>query len=145
MKIGFFGGSGREIAFDMAVDKVNGTVYIVGKTYSSDFPTQFSDFTNLTSPNWFVAAFASQFGTSVFFFSYSQALRIFSTLLGGSDAELDIHCALYYPISNQETSILIVGGNTYSSDMPLQGPLSTFTQHEQFYLAAYNTSGFFDI
>lgn len=40
--------------------------------------------------------------------------------------------------------MLFIGGNTYSSNMPLRGSLAGFTGQEDLYFAAYNTSGFIE-
>lgn len=101
----YLGGSGDEYGRGIAAD-TNGNAYIVGDTFSTDFPTQ-----NPIQPalRGFSDAFVTQFDAS------GSAL-VFSTYLGGSLGEEGFGIA-----ADAEGNAYVVG-LTISADFPTQNP-----------------------
>ncbi len=97
----YFGISGEEVS-DITVDSV-GCVFVIGTTYSTDFPTMNAfDATLNGEADVFVTKFAAD----------GQSL-IYSTYLGGSGIELG------YDVSVDTVGCVYVIGTTDSSDFPL--------------------------
>lgn len=98
----FLGGSGDEIAYDVAVDG-EGAIYVVGGTQSLDFPTVAGSYDQQAKGNWDV--FVSKL-------SPDASSLIYSTYIGG--ANLDRAYALQ--LDSQDRAI--IGGVSTSTDFP---------------------------
>ncbi len=95
----FLGGSNSEIGYGIAVE--NGYAYVVGRTYSPNFPTVNAyDSTHNGAHECFVTKFAND----------GQSL-VYSTFLGGSDWEYGYGIAV-------ENGYVYVTGRTESEDFP---------------------------
>jgi hypothetical protein len=99
----YIGGSGPDFVRGVAVDS-SGNAYLVGSTYSTDFPVvDFLQIGNVGDSDAFVAKV-----------SPSGAGLIYSTYLGGSKADFG------QAIAVDASGNVYVSGYTYSSDFPTQ-------------------------
>lgn len=104
----FLGGSGNDFGTNIAVDS-DGNIFVVGCTTSSNFPATPSVYqgSNGGTQDVFVAKFNNS-GT-----------LLASTFLGGSDSEWS------YAMTVDSAGNVIIGGETFSDDMPLQNAYQT--------------------
>lgn len=98
----FLGGSGDEIAYDVAVDG-EGAIYVVGGTQSLDFPTVAGSYDQQAKGNWDVF---------VCKLSPDASSLVYSTYIGGAD--LDRAYALQVDAQDRA----IIGGLSTSTDFP---------------------------
>ena len=99
----YLGGSGNDLAEDMAVDSA-GNVFLIGRTTSHDFPT---------TPGAYNRTFNG--GATDFYvakLSASGSSLVYSTFVGGSDTDLGLGIAV------SSTGEAYVTGTTLSSDFP---------------------------
>lgn len=139
-KLGFFGGSGTDTPYSIAVDNWDKSVYAVGVTSSNDFP--FAGSTQIQgSTDWFLVHFSALFRNLILLIAYFLEQVIFSVVFGGSGNEQAPECDIYYPISS--SSLLFIEGITSSADLPLLNEFRNSSGHGNFlsYLAAFNASG----
>ena len=99
----FLGGSGEEIAYDVAVDG-EGAIYVVGGTQSLDFPTVAGSYDQQANGDWDV--FVSKL-------SPDASSLIYSTYIGGTGKEHG------YALQVDEDGRAIIGGVSASTDFPL--------------------------
>jgi uncharacterized delta-60 repeat protein len=103
----YFGGTGSDVAYDIAVD-AQGNAYITGDTTSLDFP--------MVAP--FQGVRAAGFNDIFIAKINAGGAEIgYSTYLGGSDSETGIQIAV------DQSGDAYVTGHTGSSDFPLANPL----------------------
>jgi len=105
----YLGGSGVDTANDIVVDRT-GSAYVVGDTYSVDFPTVHALKASYTSPH------DSAFITRV---SPSGNALLFSTYFGGSYSDEA------YAVAVDAAANIDVVGTTLSSDFPVVNPLQS--------------------
>lgn len=98
----FLGGNDYDLGQDIAVDSL-GSAYIVGETYSTDFPTTPGAFD--TSHNGDDDAFVTKF-------SPDGSSLVYSTFLGGINEDIG------YGIAIDSSGNAYVVGQTYSSNFP---------------------------
>ncbi len=106
--ISFYGGAETDRAFDCGHDS-NGNTYIIGSTYSTDFPVK-GPYIN--------RSFADTSGNSDAFIAKIKSSGdklLYSTYLGGS--KIDIAKAIYV----QRNNYAVVTGWTSSPDFPVKG------------------------
>ncbi|HMC20598.1 MAG TPA: SBBP repeat-containing protein, partial [Thermoanaerobaculia bacterium] len=99
----YLGGSGNDLAEDMAVDSA-GNVFLIGRTTSHDFPTTLGAYNrnfNGGATDFYVAKLNAN-GSSL----------VYSTFVGGSDTDLGLGIAV------SSTGEAYVTGTTLSSDFP---------------------------
>jgi len=98
----YFGGGSEDVCWGIAGDD-NGTVYITGYTYSSDFPTVSAIYgSNTGGYDAFVAAIKTN--------ELDPGGMVYSTYLGGSDTDVG------YGIALDASGNAYVTGYTYSTD-----------------------------
>lgn len=136
--IGYYGGSEDDAAYDIAVDKYDGSVYVVGATFSQNLPPSITSGT-YTTKMWFVTSFSPALGTFIYPFISQQDQILFSVILDG-DAEDNylLSCALYYPLPSH-ASVLFIAGTTLSKRLPSKYPLQAYDLNYDMYFAAYDT------
>ena len=106
----YLGGSGMDTANAIAVD-ANGYAYVVGSTYSTDFPVASPVQTSIGSiGNW--DAFVSQLAPG-------GSSLVFATYLGGSDSDSASGVAV------DSSGGIYVAGWTLSSNFPVQNALQS--------------------
>jgi hypothetical protein len=108
----YLGGSGEDFANGIAVD-TEGSAYVTGNTYSSDFPTVSAYQSTFNGGGW--DAFVTRLAAS------GDAL-VYSTYLGGIGADGGFGIAL------DAVGSAYVTGYTYSADFPTQSPFQTTLQ-----------------
>jgi hypothetical protein len=114
----FLGGSYIDTAYGIAVDGAE-AAYVVGNTYSSDFPTTPGAFdTTINSNNW--DAFVTKLDAS------GSAL-VYSTYLGGTDVENT------YAVAVDSAGAAYVAGLTLSSNFPTTPDAFDSTYNGGFY------------
>ena len=101
----YLGGSMQDDGNEIAVDS-SGNAYVMGITYSSDFPTQ----------NPFQGAMAGKVDVFITKLSASGNALAYSTYLGGSERDEGAGIAL------NGAGNVYVTGRTYSKDFPTQNP-----------------------
>jgi Beta-propeller repeat len=102
----YLGGRSLDIAEGLAIDRQE-NVYLTGSTESSDFPTM-----NPLQPA--IAGFRDVFVTKL---NSAGSALVYSTYLGGSDAEIGSDIAV-----DRSGNIYLIGG-TFSIDFPTANPL----------------------
>jgi Beta-propeller repeat len=102
----YLGGSGSEIGLGIAVDS-SGSAYLIGTTDSTNFPTK----------NPFQANQSGSFDAFVTKLSADGQSLVYSTYLGGSDAETGSGIAV------DSSGNAYVTGETLSPNFPTQNPL----------------------
>jgi hypothetical protein len=121
----YLGGSGKDVAFDIAVDDF-GSCYVTGKTDSDDFPTE-NPFQKTIGGEW--DAFITKLDPS------GDAL-VYSTYLGGSGKDMGSGIAV------DDFGSCYVTGNTESDDFPTKNPFQGAIGGEQdAFVAKLNPSG----
>ncbi len=98
----FIGGNNRDLGFDIKVDDL-GNVYVMGSTYSSDFPT---------TPGAFNRTFAGIWDVFGFKFDESCQNLLYSTYIGGDKEDQGLCMAL------DSTGNVYITGMTQSSNFP---------------------------
>ncbi len=119
----YLGGGGSDEGFDIAVDS-DGYAYVIGTSYSSDFPTQDSLMGDRAGSDVVVSKL-SRVGNSL----------VYSTYLGGSEAD---HGTAIEVNSAGEAYIT---GYTYSSDFPTQNPIQSAQPGSEVFVARLNANG----
>ncbi len=103
----YLGGNGNDCSIGIAVN-ASGEVYVVGSTYSSDFPTENPYQTDQLGRDVFVTKLNNS-GNSL----------VYSTYLGGSSDDFS------WAIALDATGSVYVTGSTESSDFPTENPYQT--------------------
>ncbi|MEZ5351931.1 MAG: BACON domain-containing protein [Bryobacteraceae bacterium] len=103
----FYGGSGQEEAKGVAISST-GTIVVAGNTFSSDLPLANAIDSTASSPDGFLARFSADL-TTLQFGSY----------FGGGSAEFVNGMTL------DSSGRAVIGGQTYSSDLPVQSALQS--------------------
>ncbi|UCG61776.1 MAG: SBBP repeat-containing protein, partial [Candidatus Zixiibacteriota bacterium] len=121
----YLGGSGQEgAAHGLAVD-ASGAAYVVGFTYSTDFPTLDAyQNANNGAPDAFVSKLSSA-GNSL----------VYSTYLGGSLADYG------YGIAVDASGEAYVTGTTFSTDFPTAVPYQTHQGSADAFITKFNSAG----
>ncbi|HEX4002776.1 MAG TPA: choice-of-anchor D domain-containing protein [Candidatus Acidoferrales bacterium] len=125
------GGSDDDQAQAIALDQSpNPTAYITGTTDSPDFPTrgQVAAFSTTLNPKALANAFFSVIGQS----ATGQTSLLYSTYLGGSEADAGASVALVAP--NQ----VYVGGTTSSWDFPWHDNVQPFNGQAVAFVAKFD-------
>jgi hypothetical protein len=104
----FLGGSGDDFGTNIAVDS-DGNIIVIGCTDSTDFPVTPSVYQS--SNGGIQDVFVAKFNNS--------GHLLASTFLGGSDSEWS------YGMTLDSVGNVIIGGETFSDDMPLQDAYQT--------------------
>ncbi len=104
----YLGGSGGEAGYGIAVDKA-GETYVVGGTYSADFPTTAGSFRTACNPPGSVDA-QDAFVTKL---TADGAKLMYSGCLGGGNADWALAVAL------DSTNSAYVTGYSFSADFPV--------------------------
>jgi hypothetical protein len=103
----YLGGSGSDCAFGLVVDD-SGHAYVVGRTYSTDFPTQNPYQMDQDTLDAFVAKLSAS-GNSL----------VYATYLGGNNMDYA------YALAVDTLGHAYVAGWTWSTDFPTQNPFQT--------------------
>jgi hypothetical protein len=106
----YLGGSGMDEAYALAID-ATGYLYMVGATFSTDFPT---------TPNAFQAAPAGSYDAFAVKLYPNATGVVYSTLLGGSGSDTAAAVAV------ASTGNIWIAGYTNSTNFPLMTPLAGF-------------------
>jgi endonuclease/exonuclease/phosphatase family metal-dependent hydrolase len=120
----YLGGSGEEFWSDITVD-ASGAAYIVGSTYSVDFPTKYP----------LQGSIAADRDVCITKFNASANEIVFSTYLGGSGEDEGLGIAL-----DTDGSAYITGG-TWSDNFPTKNPFQGRGGHIDAFVAKINSSG----
>ena len=108
----YLGGSNLDYGSGMAVDS-SGNSYLTGSTYSNDFPTKNAFQTN------------SSGGSDVFLCKFNASgEQIFSTYLGGSSDDVNLHMYSNIAIDSRGNSYVL--GETFSTDFPTRNAYQSF-------------------
>jgi hypothetical protein len=120
----YLGGSGADFGRGIVIDS-NGSAYITGDTYSTDFPTM----------NPFQAANHGIINVFVTKLNPTGSALAYSTYLGGSYIDFGQSIAL------DRTGNAYVTGGADSSDFPLKSSLMRFRGSYDVFLSKFNASG----
>ena len=122
----YFGGNLNDVANGITTD-LFGNVYVVGYTYSSNFPTK-NAYNATFNENAFADAFIAKFN--------STGYLVFSTFFGGSNYDNAIKVAV-----DKESNIYVVG-DTYSHDFPTKNAYeSLYKGSKDSFLAKFDSNG----
>ena len=120
----YLGGGENEIGQDIAVDAED-AVYVVGDTYSDDFPVQNPIF---PAPEGNGEGFAAKFA--------ADGSTVYSTYLGGGDSDTPLAAAV------DQDGALYITGLTRSTDFPTQNPIyPTLSGASDVFITKINASG----
>ncbi|WP_322489328.1 SBBP repeat-containing protein [Chloroflexus sp.] len=127
----YLGGSGTDAGEAIAVD-ADGSIYVAGTTYSSDFPTQ-----NPNDPTYNSPGYTDVFVTKL---SSDGASLIYSTYLGGDDSDFVSGLAV------DDSGNAHITGGTDSSNFPQQSGLTNTwgTNTDNAFVARFTASGTLD-
>jgi len=119
----YLGGGNDDYGYGIAVD-VNGSAYVTGGTYSTDFPTAGPYQTDQGGHDAFVTKLSAA----------GNAL-VYSTYLGGSGSEFD------HGIAVDVNGSAYVTGWTGSNDFPTAGPYQTYQGHGDAFVTKLSAAG----
>jgi hypothetical protein len=110
----YLGGSNQDEADGIAVDAA-GNAYVVGTTYSSDYPTA----------NAFQSSLADSLDAFVTKLSPTGTTLVYSTYLGGTDGFQGAPGTQGFAIAVDATGSAYITGHTESPSFPLQNPFQS--------------------
>jgi PKD repeat protein len=119
----FFGGNDQDSGHAITMDSA-GNAYIIGYTYSSDFPTTVGAY-DITFNGGYCDIFVSKFNVS-------ESMLIYSTFIGGSDFESGTS------IDIDEVGNAYITGATWSTNFP-----TTAGAYDRIYNGGYDCSDVF--